>query len=163
MPVQRTWKRIRKLRTRGFCLGEILVYERPLTEREKVATRNYLLKKWFNKADGELAPLPTKPAVPPLACAVGKVVIDADATAIQMSGMSVSFPVDVEVEVRNLPMDGTPVAVMSAESISGIRNLRHASVDGLDLLPGRRVCYEVSNGILFARLGSDPGFKVILR
>ena len=147
----------------GFCLGEIVVYERPLTEREKVATRNYLLKKWFNKADGELAPLPAKPVAQPLACTVGKVVIDADATAIQMSGMSVTFAVDVEVEVRNLPMDGTPVAVMSAESISGIRNLRHASVDGLDLLPGRRVCYEVSNGILFARLGSDPGFKVILR
>lgn len=147
----------------GFCLGEIVVYERPLTEREKVATRNYLLKKWFNKTDGELAPLPAKPAVQPLACAVGKVVIDADAAAIQMSGMSVAFPADVEVEVRNLPMDGTPVAVMSAESISGIRNLRHASIDGLELSPGRRVCFEIANGVLFASLGSDPGFKVIIK
>ena len=42
----------------GFKLGEVIVYERPLTERERVATRNYLLKKWFGKTDGELAELP---------------------------------------------------------------------------------------------------------
>ena len=147
----------------GFCLGEIVVYERPLTEREKVATRNYLLKKWFNKSDGELAPLPAKPTTQPLACSVGKVVIDADAAVVQMSGMSVTFPADVEVVASNLPMDGTPVPVLSAASISGIRNLRHASVDGLELPPGRRVCFEIEDGVLTARFGSDPGFKIILR
>ena len=31
----------------GFAVGELIVYEHPLSEREKVATRNYLLRKWF--------------------------------------------------------------------------------------------------------------------
>ena len=42
----------------GFALGELVVYERSLSAREKVATRNYLLKKWFDRSDAELAPLP---------------------------------------------------------------------------------------------------------
>lgn len=46
----------------GFRLGEIIVFERPLSGREKTATRNYLLKKWFGKADAELAELPAKAA-----------------------------------------------------------------------------------------------------
>ena len=147
----------------GFCLGEIVVYERPLTEREKVATRNYLLKKWFGKSDSELAPLPAKPAVQPLACSVGKVVIDADAAVVQMSGMSVSFPANVEVEARNLPMDGTPVSVLSAALFSDIRNLKRASINGLNLPTGRRVCFEIADSVLTARLGFDPGFTVIIK
>lgn len=46
----------------GFRIGEIIVFERPLSAREKTATRNYLLKKWFGKADAELAALPEKAA-----------------------------------------------------------------------------------------------------
>lgn len=46
----------------GFRIGEIIVFERPLSAREKTATRNYLLKKWFGKADAELAALPEKTA-----------------------------------------------------------------------------------------------------
>ena len=42
----------------GFRLGEVIVYERPLTDRERIATRNYLLKKWFEKTDDELEDLP---------------------------------------------------------------------------------------------------------
>lgn len=45
----------------GCRIGEVVLYERELTEREKVATRNYLMKKWFN-ADPE--PLPEKPEPP---------------------------------------------------------------------------------------------------
>jgi hypothetical protein len=49
----------------GMSYGEILIYERELTDREKVATRNYLMKKWFGKTDAELTPLPgTVPAAP---------------------------------------------------------------------------------------------------
>ena len=43
-------------------IGDLLVYERELTEREKVQTRNALMEKWFAKSPGELAPLPEKPA-----------------------------------------------------------------------------------------------------
>ena len=40
----------------GQRIAEIVLYERPLSEREKVATRNYLVRKWF--PDRELQPLP---------------------------------------------------------------------------------------------------------
>ena len=45
-------------RNGGSMFGETLIYTRVLSEREKVATRNYLMKKWFGKTDGELAALP---------------------------------------------------------------------------------------------------------
>ena len=41
--------------TGGQRLAEVILYERTLTEREKVATRNYLMKKWFN-AEEQPAP-----------------------------------------------------------------------------------------------------------
>ena len=49
----------------GCRMGEVIVYERPLTAREKVATRNYLLKKWF--PESPLSELPDEPEVEPLA------------------------------------------------------------------------------------------------
>jgi autotransporter-associated beta strand protein len=45
-------------RNGGSIFGETLIYTRVLTEREKVATRNYLMKKWFGKTDDELTALP---------------------------------------------------------------------------------------------------------
>lgn len=39
-------------------VGDVLVYERELTERERVQTRNYLMKKWYN---AEPVALPEKP------------------------------------------------------------------------------------------------------
>ena len=50
-------------RSGGFRLGEAVIYERELTAREKVATRNALLKKWFGKTDAGLEPLPPAPPV----------------------------------------------------------------------------------------------------
>jgi len=41
----------------GQYLGEVVVYDRELTEREKIATRNYLMGKWFN---GAAAKVPAK-------------------------------------------------------------------------------------------------------
>ena len=40
------------------ALGEVILYERELSESEILQTRNYLMKKWFGKCDEELAPLP---------------------------------------------------------------------------------------------------------
>lgn len=39
----------------GIRVAEVVLYERELSEREKVATRNHLMKKWFN---AEAEPLP---------------------------------------------------------------------------------------------------------
>ena len=43
----------------GFALAEVVLYERPLSAREKVATRNYLMKKWLGTPDEDLAELPS--------------------------------------------------------------------------------------------------------
>lgn len=48
----------------GWRYGEILLYERELTERERVATRNYLARKWLGLADDDLAPLPDPTPTP---------------------------------------------------------------------------------------------------
>ena len=44
--------------TGGIRVAEVVLYERALSEREKVATRNYLMAKWFN---AEPQALPEKP------------------------------------------------------------------------------------------------------
>ncbi len=41
-------------RTGGQRLGEVLLYDRVLTERERVATRNYLMRKWLGREPQEL-------------------------------------------------------------------------------------------------------------
>ena len=38
----------------GMRVAEIVLYERELTDREKLATRNYLMKKWFGKEPAAL-------------------------------------------------------------------------------------------------------------
>ena len=45
----------------GSDYAEVVLFERELSEREKIATRNYLLKKWFPEAPrSELPPAPEK-------------------------------------------------------------------------------------------------------
>ena len=46
--------------TGGLKIGEMIAYDRPLTERERAATRNYLMKKWKGGIFHET--LPEKPA-----------------------------------------------------------------------------------------------------
>ena len=48
--------------TGGIRIGEMLAYDRVHTDRERAATRNYLLKKWFGKSGADLDELPEKPA-----------------------------------------------------------------------------------------------------
>ena len=40
----------------GIRVAEVVVYERALSDREKIATRNYLMRKWFNAEPQELPP-----------------------------------------------------------------------------------------------------------
>ncbi|MDD3544635.1 MAG: hypothetical protein PHG96_04660 [Kiritimatiellae bacterium] len=44
----------------GFSVGEMIVYERELSAREKVATRNYLMQKWFGAEPEALPAAPEK-------------------------------------------------------------------------------------------------------
>jgi hypothetical protein len=48
----------------GGRYGEIIVYDRELSPRERIATRNYFLKKWFGKTDDELEALPEAEVAP---------------------------------------------------------------------------------------------------
>ena len=48
----------------GQAYGEILIYNRTLTEREKVATRNYLRQKWFPEAALEELPADGSKEIP---------------------------------------------------------------------------------------------------
>lgn len=65
-------------RSGGQRLAEVVLYDRVLSEPERVATRNYLLKKWFNK---EPQALPT-PAATVASCR-----LDVDAAGIEGEGM----------------------------------------------------------------------------
>lgn len=42
----------------GQQLCEVILYERVLTDRERIVTRNYLMKKWLGKTGDELSPVP---------------------------------------------------------------------------------------------------------
>ena len=50
-------------RVGGPRYGEIIVYNRVLTARERTATRNYLMKKWFNRAPEPLPAAEDAPSV----------------------------------------------------------------------------------------------------
>ena len=45
----------------GFALGEMVLFERPLSDSERIATRNYLMKKWLGTPDEQLELLPDVP------------------------------------------------------------------------------------------------------
>ena len=49
--------------TGGQRLAEVILYERELSENEKIATRNYLRKKWFGANAQELQPVPAATAI----------------------------------------------------------------------------------------------------
>lgn len=70
-----------KSRVGGVRVAEILVYDRELTARERVATRNFLLAKWFPKAAQQELPSSTDEA----ASAMGELVLS-QGGAIDVSG-----------------------------------------------------------------------------
>ena len=84
-------------------IGELVIYERPLTDREQVQMRNYLMKKWFGKTDGELTPLP---ALPPSKAGV------IQPTVIEIAGGTVTLG---EETVSNLVFRGYGQIVKTGE------------------------------------------------
>ena len=111
----------------GFTLGEMIVYERELTEREKRATRNYLMKKWFDKTDDELVDLPEKPVIDPTAnCRT--IVVDED------QALDVSDP----IHARKLTGDATLVKTGGTLSVDDLSDFEGtlAVADGTVKLSG---------------------------
>ena len=79
----------------GLIIGEMLVYERELTAREKQATRNYLMKKWFGREPQALpepepiAPQPRVAGYEVDGTLVETIVADADVTTLSGEGVFV--------------------------------------------------------------------------
>lgn len=142
-----------------YC--EIIVYERPLTEREKTATRNYLTHKWFPSR--ELQPLP---AASPAEFS-GDVTFGPDATlgidasegmdscALTLTG-TLSFAAGASVNVtgasslcRKL---GSKVAIAKASSYTGLENVN--VVCDAETSPANAPFLTVGKyGMLYAKFG----------
>ena len=146
----------------GLRLGEIVAYERELTEREKVATRNYLLKKWRGKTDGELAALPAAPAKAPMSYALDRIVVDGAALPVSHGDAVIAITGSVAVDVANMPMDGSEVAVLTAGAINGLVNLRTAALTGQPIPEGYKLRCAFRDGTLYAKVIST-GFTVSIR
>lgn len=72
--------------TGGQRLAEVILYERELSENEKIATRNYLRQKWFGADVQELEPAPEKTTV-----RIDQMVVSANETLVvdEASNLSV--------------------------------------------------------------------------
>lgn len=158
----------------GGRYGEILLYERELTAREKTATRNYLMKKWFGKGDGELEDLPPVQAsrIPGSIgiadgatwnISVGK---DGKAAAMSVTG-TISFGADLTVNFDGLPTDGSlrdmKLTVATANAFSNLEALETATFTGHAFDNGNRPRFFVrTGGRLIVRFGQH-GTTLILR
>ena len=154
----------------GCRMGEVIVYERPLTEREKVATRNYLLGKWFPETPR--ASLPAEPAAEPLAGnfsveagGVWDVAVAQDGTAdaISVTGTA-SFGVGATLRLSGLgqlgDLEGLRVVVAKAGSLAGVDNL---SVEGDVEFTGATLprVYARSNGDLVVSFGTRGTMLIV--
>lgn len=120
----------------GCRIGELIVFERPLTDREKTATRNYLMRKWFALADDDLTPLPDKAALP----------------AALSGDMTFASGSVLELEVEN----GTVVAPVAVSGRLEFKNGAKISVKGFD--------DEISAGdrLLIGIAGECSGYEDIV-
>ncbi|MDD4018984.1 MAG: autotransporter-associated beta strand repeat-containing protein, partial [Kiritimatiellae bacterium] len=111
--------------TGGIRMAEVVLYERELSDREKVATRNYLMQKWFNAAPQAL-PEPEEDTMSVYDIEVagsGSVGSDADISAWKLRG-SGTFVKDGEgtLSVSDLSeFSGEVVVTGGTLKITGIR------------------------------------------
>lgn len=117
----------------GCRMGEVIVYERPLSEREKIATRNYLLQKWFPDM-----PRGTLPAEPPIQPIAGDFGVTADGTwdiAVKPDGTAdvlaitgtMSFGIGAAINLQGLAqmgeLRGRKIVLAKAGAYVGLSNL----------------------------------------
>ena len=145
--------------------AEIILYERELSEREKVATRNYLMQKWF--PGSQLQTLPdAEPAVLPGSLSYGagaafRVDIDGEGQnePLAVSG-TLTFAAGTVVEVTGLSNTDNPskakLTIARAAAYAGLENLERATilVDGVEVAGDGRPLFKVSpNGDLVMKFG----------
>lgn len=105
-----------KDRNGGVRIAELIVYERALSEREKIATRNYLMMKWLGRKSGAKMPDPPdqqKIVLPELAVQ-GDVdmPVEGDVSVLNLSGAgSLSKSGDGTLELQDLSVFDGSVSV----------------------------------------------------
>ncbi len=109
----------RSWRTGGQRLGEVILYDRALTEREKVATRNYLMKKWLNAGPQELP-------------AAAKAELEMRTAAFEgESGLTIDSPASVAsvTGTGTLTKDGTNVlSIADMSGYAGVVNVESGTL-----------------------------------
>lgn len=161
----------------GCRLGEVIIFERTLSDREKTATRNYLLKKWFAKRDAELADLPVRTShraffsgdLSYAAGAVWNVEVWPDGTAdvLAVTG-NMSFGFDTVLNLTGLgsfthkQLRNLKLVVGRAGSFVGVENIQITG--DVELPVALTPCLRMrSNGDLVVRFGGDNGFVMTFR
>ena len=154
--------------------AEVILYERELSEREKVATRNYLMQKWFPGSQLQALPDP-EPAVLPGSLSYGagatfRVDIDDDGKneALAVSG-TLTFAAGTVIEVTGLSHTDNPakakLTIARAAAYAGLENLERATilVDGVEVAGDGRPLIKVSSaGNLVMKFGA-AGFVISFR
>ena len=108
----------------GFAIAELLVYERELSEREKVATRNYLNAKWFNKTAEALPDTPEKSS------------LHSSSSSLQLEGGNAI--VDTDDNAGFVNVGGTGMLVKKGTGTLTIKDI--SALDGtLNVLEGTAV------------------------
>ena len=123
----------------GLRLAEIVIYERVLTEREKLATRNYLMKKWFDREPETL------PEVESPSASVTEITVDGE-TGLRVDGSVAAtrivgegtFVKTGEGTLSIVGMNGFTGTVSVAEGTFGISGKRLPATGAL-----------VTDGLLF--------------
>lgn len=113
----------------GQRIAELIIYERRLSEREKAATRNYLIRKWF--PERELQPLPE--AAEAEACKVLSIGTVED----EVSEFEVASPLAARILDGTGDLEKTGGSTLSVADISGFKG-KLSVVEGELAITGER-------------------------
>ena len=142
----------------GGRIGEVLVYERELTEREKVSTRNHLMKKWFGQANPTELPdaLPICPVDPDVLTVNGSLAWDRaeDCHVGLLTGLG-RFEKN---GLGKLTVADTSAFTGTVKVVAGTLGLAGATVPVAPKLAerGRTLHLDATEGIFIATSGGVP-------
>lgn len=117
----------------GCRIAEVIIYERPLSEREKVATRNYLAAKWFPDVMAQ-QDLPDEPTID-TSLTLASVGASVD------SAMAVEDPISADAAVGSATLTKTGAETLSVRDLSAFTGTLDVR-EGTLALTGEPLEYE---------------------